>query len=149
MENKPKSTFELLGGNGAPLSKKEGTVFDDKPAPIGPPGGLSRGIPPHLKKITQFLSGVVSNEALLLDLCLDRAVDIVKFNFDKRAAGSDLMQEISALHFVGAAAPLAIELYKQSLESIKDRADEYMKLVADAQEELKKREKSDPQILVP
>ena len=147
-ESKPKSALELLDGVGDPLKPKGGTVFDN-PGPAGPPQPMKRPIPPHLGKVAKFLGGIVANEALLLDLCLDRATDIVKFNFEKRAAGTDLMQEISALHFVGAAAPLAVELYKQALESVKDNADEYKKLVEEAQKEMASAPKSGPSILVP
>lgn len=118
-------------------------------APAGPPQPLRREIPPHLQKVVKFLAGVVANESLLLDFCVDRATEIVEFNHRKRAAGTDLMQDISPLHFVGAAAPLAVELYKQCLESVKDHADEYTKLVADAQEEMKRGTKPASPILTP
>lgn len=148
MESTSKSSFELLKGMNDPLKGKEGTVFD-QPAPSGPPQPIVRQIPSHLAEIAKFLGSVVADEALLLDICMDRATDILIFNFKKRAAGNDLMQEISALHFVGAATPLAVELYKQSIEAVKDRKDEYLKLLTEAQEEMKRVTRPTSPILTP
>lgn len=111
----------------------EGTVFD-KAAPTGPPTPKLREVPSHLAKIVRFFQGIVADEGLLLDLCLDRAVGIVEFNYQKRLAGADFFaqEQPTALHFVGMAGPLAVELYKQTLESIKGRQDEYEALLREA-----------------
>lgn len=140
------SPFKLIND---PLSGSEGTVFD-KPAPTGPPAPPQRAIPMHLKKVVRFMSGIIADESLLLDLCVDRAVEIVKFNYDKRAFGSDLMESgPTPLHFVGMAAPLAVELYKQVLVSIGDRTAEYTALLAEAEKEMRDGVRSTSQILRP
>ncbi len=133
-----------------PLNGKEGTVFD-KPAPTGPPSAPLRSIPSHLKKVVRFMESVIADESLLLDLCVDRAVGIVKFNYEKRAYGNDLFsdQQPTTLHFVGMAAPLAVELYKQVLVSITDRKEEYAELLADAQKEMESGGRPTSPILLP
>jgi hypothetical protein len=148
MEQKPSGPLGLVSELGDPLKKNEGTVFD-RQGPDGPPQPVLWPDPPHIEKIRRFLGSVVKDEGLLVRLCLDHATDIVIYNFKKRAAGSDLMAEISALHFVGAAVPLAVELYKQSLEAVKDRADEYKALVEEAQKEMASAAKPTSPILVP
>lgn len=119
----------------------EGT-FWDKAAPTEPPAPPRRNLPAHLGEIIRFFDGIIADEGLLLDLCLDRVVGIVEFNFKKRLVGIDLMaqDQPTALHFMGVAAPLTVELYKQVLAALNDpdRRAEYMKLVAEAQEEMKR-----------
>ncbi len=141
------SPFSLIKD---PLNGREGTVFD-QPAPTGPPNAPTRSIPPHLGKVLQFMTGIIADESLLLDLCVDRAVEIVKFNYDKRAYGNDLMteQQPTPMHFVGMAGPLAVELYKQVLTSIMDRKDEYATLLAEAQKEMQSAGRPTPKIFVP
>jgi hypothetical protein len=133
-----------------PLQGREGTVFD-KPAPTGPPTPPIRAIPPHLKKVIQFFSGIIADEGLLLDLCVDRAVEIVEYNYRKRVAGQDFFsdQQPTPAHFVGMAAPLAVELYKSALAAVGDRKDEYAKLLAEAQEEMTRGQRPASSILTP
>ena len=129
---------------------QEGTAFD-KPAPTGPPQPMVREIPPHLKKIIEFFSGIIADEGLLLDLCVDRAVGIVEYNYKKRAFGSDFFsgEQPTPMHFIMTAGPLATELYKQVLESIKGRVEEYTKLLQEAQDEARRKPGTPPLILTP
>lgn len=132
-----------------PLNGKEGTVFD-KPAPTGPPTPPSRQIPVHLGKVIRFFESIIADESLLLDLCVDRAVGIVEFNYKKRLVGNDFFgDQPTAAHFVGMAAPLAVELYKQVLESIGARQDEYAALLKEAQKEMESASRKGSSILLP
>lgn len=132
-----------------PLGGKEGTVFD-KPAPTGPPVPLTRGIPPHYKKLVAYYEGIIGDEGLLLDLCMDRAVGIVEFNYKKRLAGSDFFgEQLTPAHFVSMASPLAIELYKQVVASIANDVETFTKLLQEAKEELERGQRPASSILVP
>lgn len=144
--NSPNSDLRLLD----PLSGKEGTVFD-KPAPTGPPTPMTRGIPPHYKKLVEYYEGIIGDEGLLLDLCVDRAVGIVEFNYKKRMVGSDYFasDQPTPAHFVGMAAPLAVELYKQVLSSIEHDAENFTKLIQEAKEEFERGQRPASSILVP
>ncbi len=132
------------------LMGKEGTFFD-KPAPTGPPIPKKRAIPPHLAKIVKFFEAIAADEGLLLDVCVDKAVSIVAENYEKRVVGIDMFgDQPSPAQFIGIAGPIAVELYKQVLLSIKDRADEYTQLVTEANEEIKlAQERRTPIILQP
>ena len=147
--------MEKSQGNGNPfqttdpLNGREGTVFD-KPAPTGPPTPPTRAIPPHLGKVMRFFEGIIADESLLLDLCVDRAVGIVEFNYKKRLAGSDFFgEQLTAAHFLSMSTPLAVELYKQVLTSIADQKGEYETLLAEAQKELERGSKPASSILIP
>ena len=145
MVQKPEESLRLVD----PLNGREGTVFD-KPAPTGPPNPPTRSIPPHLKKLIRFFEGIIADESLVLDLCVDRTVGIVKFNYEKRVTGGDgFGEQPTPAHFISMAAPLAVELYKQVLTSIGDRQDEYAKLLAEAQKELESGSGKPPIILTP
>lgn len=132
------------------LNGPEGTFFD-KPPPTGPPTPPTRSIPIHLAKIVQFFQGIIADEGLLLDLCLDRAMGIVEFNYKKRLVGSDFFNENppGPFHFAGVAAPLAVELYKAVLVSVNDRGAEYTKLLEEAQETSSNERTPHPVIFVP
>lgn len=132
-----------------PLNGNEGTVFD-KPAPTGPPTPPTRSIPPHLQKVIRFFEGIIADEGLLLDLCVDRAVGIVEYNYRKRLVGQDFFgDQPTPAHFIGMAAPLATELYKQVLASVGDHKEEYAKLLAEAQEEMTRGQRPASSILTP
>lgn len=132
-----------------PLNGKEGTVFD-KPAPSGPPTPPSRNIPVHLGNVIRFFESIIADEGLLLDLCVDRAVGIVEYNYKKRLVGNDFFgDQPTAAHFVGMATPLATELYKQVLESIAARQDEYTVLLKEAQKEMESAARKGSSILIP
>lgn len=146
MEKQPvSSTLRMVD----PLDGKEGTVFD-KAAPSGPPTPPVRSIPPHLKKLVLFMESKIADESLLLDLCVDRCVGIVKFNYEKRLVGSDFFgEQPSAAHFIGMAAPLAVELYKQVLAAIVDDKDAYAALLVEAQKEMERGSRPASKILTP
>ena len=146
---------KVPGPNGSirltdPLAGRAGTVFD-KPAPDAPPEGAvqKRSIPGHLMNVIRFFEGVIADESLLMDLCVDRAIGIMEYNYKKRAVGSDLFESPSTANFVAMAAPVAVELYKQVLVAIGDRKDEYAKLLEEAQKELRDGTRTPPTILVP
>ena len=141
-----------------PVDIPEGVRWD-KNAPSEPPAPPPRGIPPHLERLVSFLKGVVADEALLVDLCLERTMDIVAWNIRSRMVGIDFMQggengQAGVLHPANVAAlsiPLSIELYKQSLAALHDRREEFERLVTEANEELRRSSggQSPPTILVP
>lgn len=138
-----------LVGPEAPDAPLEGTRWD-KPAPDGPPTPLERNIPKHLVGVMKFFGEVISDEGILLDLCLDRATAMLEFNVKKRMFGVDLLQDNGQMHpfnLVAAASPLAIELYKNVLENIDQRKEEYEAVLKAAQEEL--RAGKSPSILLP
>jgi len=127
--------MSLLGEMNDPLKGKEGTVFD-KPGPTGPPGEAKRQLPPHLQKIVKFFSSIIADEGLLLDLCMDRATEIVEYNYRKRAAGVDMMGEVSPINFIGPAAMITVELYREVLKSISGREEEYKAILEEVQKEM-------------
>jgi len=132
-----------------PLNGKEGTVFD-KPGPTGPPVPLTRGIPPHYKKLVAYYEGIIGDEGLILDLCLDRSIGIVEFNYKKRLAGSDFFgEQLTAAHFVSMATPVAIELYKQTIAAIAQDQETYSKLLQEAKEEMERGQRPGSSILTP
>lgn len=119
-----------------PLNGKEGTIFDKEP-PTGPPVPPTRSIPKHLMRLVRFFEGIIADESLLLDLCVDRCIGIVEFNYRKRVTGGDLMgEQPTAAHFAQIAAPLSVELYKQVLVSIGDQKEKYTELLTEAQKEM-------------
>jgi hypothetical protein len=149
MASKPEGSMRLLNEVNDPLSGKEGTVFD-KPGPQGPPAPVKRQIPPHLQEMFKFLSSKIADEGLLLDLCMDRATSIVEFNFRKRAAGVDMMGEVTPLHFIGPAAMLTVELYKQVLVAVSADEKTYKEILDRAQKEMERgRSPASPAIFVP
>jgi len=132
-----------------PLKGKEGTAWD-KPAPDGPPNPPTRSIPPHLKKVIRFFESIIADESLLLDLCVDRAVSIVKFNYEKRLVGQEmLMEQPTTGHFIQMAAPLATELYKQVLASVEANQAEYNAIREEAMKELENASRPSSPIFVP
>ena len=135
METKSTSKMTLVD----PLRGGEGTVFD-KAAPTGPPTPSTRNIPPHLHDIEKFFEDIIADEGLLLDCALDRAMEIVQFNCAKRRAGADFFaaEPPTPEGLAALSAGLAIELYRQSLVSIKDRLPEYTKLLEEAQEKARR-----------
>ncbi len=115
----------------------------------GPPTPVERPIPPHLKKIGHFMSGIVADEGLLLDLCFEEAYRIVEMNIRKRAAGIDFFAADSTPINLGTiAAPLAVELYKQALKAIEGRQDEYNALVQEILDAREKKAEGPSKIIV-
>lgn len=112
----------------------EGTHWD-KPAPTDNPTIAPRAIPKHLLKIVNFFQGIVMDESLVLDLCLERSMEIVQQNVLKKTVGIDQFQEFGPMQYAAVAGPLTVELYKQVLQSIKDREGEYDELLKAATRE--------------
>jgi hypothetical protein len=110
----------------------EGTHWD-KPSPTDNPTIAPRAIPKHLLKVVEFFQGIILDESLVLDLCLERAMEIVQQNVLKKTVGIDQFQEFGPMQYAAVAGPLTVELYKQVLSSVGERSDEYQKLVQAAQ----------------
>jgi hypothetical protein len=108
----------------------------DKEAPKGPPTPEVRQVPGWFSDVYQWMRGVVNDEGLLLDLCVERALEIVRFNHDRGLAGIDFFPEAGGgggapnrAQFLAISTPLAVELYKQVLTSIDRNKGEFQKLV--------------------
>ena len=124
-----------------PVDQRQGTVWD-KEAPKGPPTPETRQVPGWFNDVYQWMQGLVNDEGLILDLCLERALQIVQFNHDRGLAGIDYFPEANGngggapnrATFLHISSPLAVELYKQVLTSIDRNKDEFKRLVAAALE---------------
>lgn len=114
----------LFDGNGKPLDEqgreiKMGIDWGSKPAPQGPPAEVERPVSEWFKPILKHLKGVVADEGLVIDLCLERAVEIVKWNHLSKMYGSDFFAggpdgtgaNIDRLGLISLAIPLAGKLY--------------------------------------
>jgi hypothetical protein len=110
-------------------------VHWDKPSPTDNPTIAPRAIPKHLLKIVDFFQGIILDESLVLDLCLERCMEIIQQNVLKKTVGIDQFQEFGPMQYAAVAGPMTVELYKQVLSSIGERADEYQKLVQAAKAE--------------
>lgn len=128
-----------IGGEGAP----DGTRWD-RPAPTGPPGAQGIEIPPHLKEISSFFQEIVLSEGLVLEICLDEAINMVTDAVNRRLVGTDNyagdgennIGPFTPTHYAGIAAPLAVELYKNVVLSIGAQEDRYKELTKKASEKL-------------
>src|SRR3972149_3361276 len=109
--------------NSPPPSASDPTLVNwDKNAPTGPPTPPDRAIPTNLAKIHNFFKSIIADEAMVLDLCLERAMDIVKFNVEKGLVGIDYFAGDASggsaishpVSYAAIAGPLAVELYKQA-----------------------------------
>lgn len=114
-------------------------VLWDKTAPTAAPQPMVRTVPEWFKPVIAFLEGVVADEGLVLDLCLDKAVKIAEFNHNKGMVGIDFFPEATGGRAAGRtemlmlATPLAVELYKQVCGSLSgERKAELEKTVKDA-----------------
>lgn len=132
---------------GAPLDAPDGTVWD-KPAPDGPPQPKELVIPPHLTKLAKFFRNVIADESLVLEMCLDRCIDMVKVAISNRTAGIEVWDPTNPFHAVNyaqIAGPLTVELYKETLKAIEGRKDEFETILGEAKRELE-RSKPGPKI---
>lgn len=131
----------------------DGTQWD-KEAPTGPPTPQQRAIPKHLERIVRFFNGIVMDESLLIDLCLERCMEIVKRNVEASMVGSDHFaadgggNPYTPAHYAAVAGPLTVELYKQVLNAIGGRQEEYGKLVEEMNREREKTSPGGPRIIV-
>ncbi len=125
-------------------------VHWDKDAPTDNPAASPRAIPKHLLKIVNFFQGIVLDESLVLDLCLERCMEIVQTNVSRKSVGTDHMQDFSSAQYAAIAGPMTVELYKQVLASITERQDEYQKLFKEAAAERERNNTPEPaRIIVP
>lgn len=136
----------------APPLDGEG-VHWDKPAPTESPISRRLQIPSHLHKIVGFFKGIIGDEGLLLDLCLDHVMDLVKRNVEQRTFGVDGFQgdggQISPAQYAALAGPLTVELYKEVTKAVAARADEYAKLHQEARLELERASQGPSRIVLP
>lgn len=110
-------------------------VHWDKDAPTDNPTIAPRAIPKHLLKVIGFFQGIILDESIVLDLCLERCMEIIQQNVLKKTVGIDQFQEFGPMQYAAVAGPLTVELYKQVLASVGERSDEYQKLVQEAKAE--------------
>lgn len=149
------SARATMAVSGAP-PLADGTTFD-KEAPTGAPTPQKLEIPKHLDKIVRFFNGIIMDESLLLDLCLDRSMEIVKRNVESKMVGIDHfagdgqggMGPYTPAHYAAVAGPLTVELYKQVLKAIEGRQEEYGKLIEEMTREREKNSPGGPRIFVP
>jgi len=126
----------------------EGTTWD-QPAPDGPPNPPKREVPKLLEPIVRFFEGIVMDEGLLVDLCLEHAMRIVDRNIKSKLYGIDMMGEYNAIHAASIAAPISIELYKQVLSAIGKREEEYNKLYEEMTRARQAASPGGPKIVLP
>ncbi len=97
----------------------------DKPGPMAPPGEVSRGLPEWTDPIVNFLRQEISDESLVLDLCLEKAIEVVEWNYQKGLVGIEHFGEgagggsgATRPIVCGIAGPLALRLYDEVLKSL-------------------------------
>lgn len=138
---------KILDGSGKPV-EPEGTVFD-RPAPTAPPGIPREDVPDWFRPVRKYLSTLVSEEAVVLDLAYRKAFEIVDGTYRQGAVGIDCFIDEtgpgggSRISLARAAAPLAVELYRQVIEALGTvRAEEFRQVLERA---LKEKVKTLPQ----
>lgn len=127
----------IIPGEPPPDATPVGGTRFDKDAPKGPPEPEVRRVPEWFEDVLKWLQGTVNDEGLILDLCLERAIQIVEFNHNRGMAGIDYFPEAngnggisaSRIQFTAIAAPLAAELYKQVLAAVMKNNAEFTRLV--------------------
>lgn len=93
----------------------------DKTAPSSPPNAPVRYVTPGFEGVLKFIEGFVAEEGLVLDLCFERAIEIVETNLRRKTVGIDFFTENNvppAILAAQLAAPMAVELYKQVLAGL-------------------------------
>lgn len=122
------------------VTEERGVMPDVEPqidrakAPTGPPTPMRRDTPGWFKPVHDYLAQVIADESLVLDLCLERAIQIVEFNHNAGMVGIDYFVESSTAprtQMVAFAVPLATELYKQALAAIDRDKVKFEALVAE------------------
>jgi hypothetical protein len=106
-----------------------GEVTWDKPAPEGPPESTLPPTDPNLIPLLQYFSALIEPEAILLDMCVDRSMEIVRQNVRGRSVGIDDFAEGNPTHpmnIASIAAPLAVELYRQCIDDVKKDPAQYV-----------------------
>jgi len=130
---------KILDGSGKPV-ETEGTVWD-KPGPTAPPGTPRENVPDWFLPVRAYLENLVSEESIVLDLSYRKAFEIVDGTYRRGAVGIDCFVDEtgsgggSRIQVARAAAPLAVELYRQVIESLGTvRAEEFRKVLQRALE---------------
>jgi hypothetical protein len=106
-------------------------------APSGPPTPMARQVPDWFRPVYEWINGVVRDEGLVLDLCLERAIEIAEFNHNRGMVGIDHFMENQIpprTQMVAFAVPLATELYRQVLASIDQHKGEFSAILKAALE---------------
>ncbi len=111
--------------------------WGDTPAVTAPPVTQQVVVPQHLQKVERFFKEIIADESFLIDMCLERCLEMVEVKAANRRAGRDFFNEavVTPEGLIQIATPLALELYKQTLEAIKGRLDEYTALLKEAQQQ--------------
>lgn len=136
-------------GGSTPSGSEVVAAWKKGDAPTAPPGEIRRPTPPWADPILTFVGNIVGDEALVLDLCYEKACEVVDWNFSKGLVGSDHFEgEKSAgprALVCGIAGPLSVELYRQVLASLNgDKKTEFEAVVKAALEK-----KDAPTIITP
>lgn len=132
----PQESFEKA--KAALESSPTPEVTWDKPAPAGPPAQARRSYQPWFLPVVGFFKSIVSDEALLAELCLEKAIEIVKFQRDQHLFGIDSFADGGGIpggdttFLVSASMPLAVELYKQCLEGVTVRVEDFKAAMAES-----------------
>ncbi len=122
----------------AQSADSQGTV-DTKAPPEGPPQPLVRRYPARLAPIVAWIEEIVANEGLVLDLCMDKAMQIIDFHYKRGLVGIDYFPEHqngqapTRFKFVAIATPLAVRLFEEVEKAIESRKDELAALVVKMQ----------------
>ena len=104
-------------------------------APKMPPVVAERKVPEWFEPVYRWMKGVVYDEGVLLDLCMDKAIEIAEFNHNRGLVGIDHFVENSIpprTQMMMFGVPLAVELYRQALKSIENNKVEFEALVKEA-----------------
>jgi len=105
----------------------------DKPAPTGPPSRTKRQYPAYFQPILQHLNQVIADETPFAELCLERAVLIFQGVHDGGLVGIDHFADVAGggggastrANLMAAAAPFAVEFYKQCTIALNQREAEF------------------------
>lgn len=115
----------------------DGTRFD-KPPPTAPPDPVVRDVPEWFKPVYDWISSIVREEALILDLCVEECMKLVEFNFSRGAVGTDLFGDgqggggVNRGALLALASGLAPALYKEVLDAMTQKKEVFEKLIAEA-----------------
>lgn len=136
------------GGNpvGTSTQPNDGTEFDKAP-PTQPPTPQVRSVPEWFQEVHDYLARIVGDESIVVDLCLERCVDIVRTQHDRGLVGIDHFPEASGgqaptrMGMMAIASPLCVELYKQVIAEVSSDAANYKEMIKRA---VAKRESQHP-----
>src|SRR5574342_271353 len=142
MKNGPVQPSRLILPEGAKPEQprpESDEVLWDKAAPKGPPQPIVRRFPEWFDSVADFIQEVVADHGIVMDFAIEKALDVVEYNYTRGAYGIDLFpkeQGGSALgrtELLMLAMPVAIEIYKKTVEDLAgDRKDEFVAKVKEA-----------------